>query len=252
MRTTRFLTVLALAGAAACGGGSGTDAAKADSLQRDLAMAPADTTAAMNDQPAATPPAATPAATTPAPATKPATRPAPTPSRLAMGTTFAAEAVDSITSRRNHAGETMRVRVSADVKDPQGRTVIPAGAVVALRIDTLAPAENDADHTGKLHLTPTSVEIGGTSYPLSASVDSVKYSIVGRGVTAGDAAKVGAGAAAGAVAGRLLGGKRGTAVGAVVGAAGGAAVASQTNDRDVVIRPGNYGRIKLAGVFARS
>lgn len=249
MRTTRFLAVLALAGAAACGGGSGADAGKADSLQRDLAMAPADTTAAMNDQPAATPPAATPAATTPAPS-KPAPRPAPTPSRLAMGTTFATEAVDSITSRHNRAGETMRVRVSADVKDPQGRTVIPAGAVVALRIDTLAPAENDADHTGKLHLTPTAVEIGGTSYPLSASVDSVKYSIVGRGVTAGDAAKVGAGAAAGAVAGRLLGGKRGTAVGAVVGAAGGAAVASQTNDRDVVIRPGNYIRIKLAANFS--
>ena len=248
---TRLLVVLALAGAAACGGGA-NDAAKTDSLQRDLAMAPADTTAALNDRPAAEP-AATPAPTTPAPATNtPARRPAPVPSRLAQGTTFAAAAVDSITSRHNRAGETMRVRVSEDVKDAQGRTVIPAGAVVALRIDTLAPAENDADHTGKLHLTPTSVEIGGTSYPLSATVDSVKYSIVGRGVTAGDAAKVGAGAAAGAVAGRLLGGKRGTAVGAVGGAAGGAAVASQTNDRDVVIRPGNYIRIKLAGAFSKS
>ena len=247
---TRLLVVLALAGAAACGGG-GNDAAKADSLQRDLAMAPADTTAALNDRPAAEP-AATPAATTPAPAksTPAPRRPAPVASRLAQGTTFATAALDSITSRHNRAGETMRVRVSEDVKDAQGRTVIPAGSVVALRIDTLAPAENDADHTGKLHLTPTSVEIGGTSYPLSATVDSVKYSIVGRGVTAGDAAKVGAGAAAGAVAGRLLGGKRGTAVGAVVGAAGGAAVASQTNDRDVVIRPGNYVRIKLAANFS--
>lgn len=244
----RFLVVLALAGAAACGGAA-KDAATADSAQRDLAMAPADTTAALNDRPAAEP-AATPAPTTTAPAPR---RPAPVPSRLAQGTTFAAAALDSISSRRNHAGETMRVRVSEDVKDAQGRTVIPAGAVVALRIDTLAPAENDADHTGKLHLTPTSVEIGGTSYPLSASVDSVKYSIVGRGVTAGDAAKVGAGAAVGAVAGRVIGGNsRGTAIGAVVGAAGGAAVASKTNDRDVVIRSGNYVRIKLSGVFSKS
>ena len=247
----RLLAVLALAGAAACGGGSG-DAARTDTLQRDLALAPADSNAALNDRPAAEPPAAAPAATTPAPAARTPSRPAPVPSRLAQGTTFATAAVDSITSRHNRAGETMRVRVSEDVKDPQGRTVIPAGSVIALRIDTLAPAENDADKTGKLKLTPTAVEIGGTSYPLSAAVDSVKYSIVGRGVTAGDAAKVGAGAAVGAAAGRIIGGNRtSTVVGGVVGAAAGTAVASQTNDRDVVIRPGNYVRIKLTGTFSR-
>lgn len=253
----RLLAVLALAGAVACGG-KGGDAATADSLQRDLALAPADSTAALNDQPTAAEPAAAEPEARPSapPVTRPTTRtpdrPAPVPSRLAEGTEFATAAIDSITSRRNRAGETMRVRVSADVKDAQGRTVIPAGSVVALRIDSLAPAENDADKTGKLKMTPTAVEIGGTSYPLSATVDSVKYSIVGRGVTTGDAAKVGAGAAAGAVAGRILGGNdRSTVIGGVVGAAAGGAVASQTNDRDVVIRAGNYVRIKLAGAFGR-
>jgi hypothetical protein len=243
---TKLLTTLALLGAAACGGGS--EAAKADSTQRDLAMAPVDSSAALNDQPAAAAP------TTPAPATnKPANRPqppAPVPSQLASGTEFAAAAVDSITSRKNKPGETMRVRVTDGVKDPQGRVVIPAGAVISLRIDTLAPAENDKDKTGKLKLTPTAVEIGGASYPIAARVDSVAYSIVGRGVTAGDAAKVGAGAAAGAVAGRVIGGNtRGAVVGGVVGAAAGTAVASQTNDRDVVIRTGNYIRIELTGAF---
>jgi glycine zipper 2TM protein len=247
----RQISALAALALAACGGAA-NDAAKADSLQRDLALAPTDSSAALNDQPAATPPAATPApaATTPS---RPATpRPRAVPSALAAGTEFTGTAVDSITSQKNRAGETMRVRVSEDVKDPQGRTVIPAGAVVALRIDEIAPAENDADKTGKLRLTPTAVEIGGTSYPLAASVDSIKYSVVGRGVTAGDAAKVGAGAAAGAVAGRVLGGnRRSTIVGGVVGAAAGAAVASKTNDRDVVIRPGNYVRIALTGGFTR-
>jgi hypothetical protein len=130
--------------------------------------------------------------------------------------------------------------------------VIPAGSVVTLRIDEIAPAENDRDLTGKLRVSPTAVAIGGTSYPLSASVDSIVYIVRGRGVTAGDAVKVGAGAVAGAVAGRVISGNRtGTIGGAVVGAAAGAAVASETNDRDVIIRPGSYIRIQLAGAFAR-
>lgn len=244
---TRLIAVLALAGAVACGG-AGSDAAKADSLARDLAMAPADSAAAVNDRATANAPTPVNVATVP----RPPRQVAAAPLTLASGTEFGAAAMDSISSRRNRAGETMRIRVSSDVRDPQGRTIIPAGSVVALRIDQLAPAENDADHVGKLKLTPTSIEVNGQSYPLNATVDSVKYSIVGRGVTAGDAAKVGAGAAAGAVAGRVLGGnKTGTIIGGVVGAAGGAAVASQTNDRDVVIRVGNYVRIRLVTAFNR-
>jgi len=240
-----MMAVLALA-TAACGGNK--DAAKADSLQRDLAMAPADSNAsALNDRP-----------TTQAPAPRQPSSPAPrrvtsAPLTLPAGTEFATSATDSITSRHNKVGETMRVRVASDVKDEQGRTIIPAGAVVALRIDELAPAENDNDKTGKLKLTPTSVEFDGRSYGLSATVDSVHYVLHGRGVTAGDAAKVGAGAVAGGVAGRVIGGnRRGTVIGAVVGAAAGAAVASKTNDRDVVIRPGDYVRIKLTGGFTRT
>lgn len=246
IRHYSVLTVLALV---ACGGAA-NDAARVDSLQRDLAMAPVDSTATLNDQAAATPAVETPApAPTPAPAAR---RPAPVASQLAIGTEFAGTVVDSITSKTNRAGETMRIRVSEDVKDLQGRTVIPAGSVVSLRIDQIAPAENDADKTGKLRLTPTAVEIDGSSRPLTGTVDSIKYSIVGRGVTAGDAAKVGAGAVAGALAGRVIGGnRRGTAVGAVVGAAAGVAVASETNDRDVVIRPGNYVRIQLTAAFSK-
>lgn len=243
-----LISMLALAGAVACGGGN-KDAARADSLSRDLAMAPADSHATGNDAPAATAPA--PRSTTPRPTPRPTPPPvAAAPLMLASGTEFAAGAMDSINSRTDKAGQTMHVRVSSNVNDPQGRTIIPAGSIVSLRIDVLGPAENDNDHTGKLSLTPTSVEIAGVSHALSARVDSVKYVLHGRGVTAGDAAKVGAGAVVGGVAGRVLGGNtRGTIIGAVVGAAAGAAVASKTNDRDVVIRPGDYLRIALTGAF---
>jgi hypothetical protein len=69
----------------------------------------------------------------------------------------------------------------------------------------------------------------------------VPHELRGRGVTAGDAGKVGVGAAAGAVVGRVLGGDtRGAVIGGVVGAAGGAAVAAQTARRDVVVKPGTW------------
>jgi hypothetical protein len=241
MMRYHMMAVVALA-TAACGGGN-KDAAKADSLARDLAMAPADSTAsAMNDKPATT------TTTTTA---KPTPRPAPTPSRLTDGTNISGASMDSLNSRTDHVGKTIRMTVASAVKDAQGRTVIPAGAIVTLRVDVLGPAENDNDKVGKLGLTPVSVAINGTSHGLSARVDSVHYVLHGRGVTAGDAAKVGAGAVVGGIAGRLIGGnKRGTAVGAVAGAAAGAAVASKTNDRDVVIRPTDYIRIVLTSAFA--
>jgi len=144
-----------------------------------------------------------------------------------------------ITSRVNKAGESFTATLAEAVTDAGGRTVIPAGATVTLLIEALAPAENRGDTTGTLRLRATSVAFGGASYDLSARTTTVAYSLKGRGVTAGDAAKVGVGAAAGAVAGQVLGGgSRGRVVGGVVGAAAGAAVAAETADRDVVIASG--------------
>src|ERR1043165_885144 len=111
-----MMAVLALATAA--GGAGKNDAAKADSLQRDLAMAPADSTAtAMNDKPATT---TTTTTTTTAP-TKPTPRPAPVPSRLADGTSIDGSSMDSLNSRTNRAGGTIRMTVASAVKDAQGR-----------------------------------------------------------------------------------------------------------------------------------
>ena len=63
-----LLAVLGMAAMAACSKGDARDTAAADSLNRDLQLAPVDTTRALNDQPAADT-AARPAATTPSTAT---------------------------------------------------------------------------------------------------------------------------------------------------------------------------------------
>jgi outer membrane lipoprotein SlyB len=72
----------------------------------------------------------------------------------------------------------------------------------------------------------------------------------GRGVTAGEAAKVGAGAVVGGIAGRLIGGnKKGTAIGAVAGAAAGAGIAAATRDVDIILPAGARIRIVLTAPF---
>lgn len=257
MRQGRLLLLLAAAGLTGCGGGEKTDEALADSLRRDLQLVPAESSAALNDVPAGgAPGTAPPVATKPAP--KPAmpkpSAPAPQPTArtLAAGTTISTTALDSISSRYNKAGQTMRVKVASDVTDSKGRVVIPAGSVMTLSISKIAPSENKSDNTGTLVLVPTSVEIGGNSYDVTGTVTSVASTLKGRGVTAGDAAKVGAGAAAGAAAGQVIGKKTApTIIGAVVGAAAGAAVASNTADRDVVVAPGAAIVVELTSTFTR-
>lgn len=240
-----------------CGKGNEQQVA-ADSLNRDLQLAPAESTTALNDQPAA------PAAETPAPAPapakpkpKPATStpkpvaPAPRSGTLASGTEVNATANDSLHSRHNKVGETFRATVASDVADDKGFVVIPAGSTVTFTVATLEPAKNKSDKDGKLRLTATSVEIDGKEYAIggSATTATVEHKLLGQGVTAGGAARVGGGAAAGAIAGKVIGGKTGAIIGGVVGGAGGAVVANQTADRDVVVRPGMAVTFTLSSDF---
>ena len=88
-----MLAVLAALALAGCGRGEKPAVASADSLNRDLQLAPVDTTAALNDAPAATPPAAAapapapePAPAAPAPAPKPKPKPKPQPAPAAPAT----------------------------------------------------------------------------------------------------------------------------------------------------------------------
>lgn len=250
--------VLALAMLAGCGKKDQQDAS-ADSLARDLQLAPAESSTALNDRPASTPPAeqpSSPATSTPKPAApkpKPTTPSQPTPRAVSLdsGVVVAATAVDSLHSRHNKAGETFTATVSEDVKDANGRVVIPAGSTVTFNVAVLEPAPNKSAKDGKIRLDATSISIDGTSHTIngSARTATVEHDLVGQGVTAGGAARVGAGAAGGAIAGKVIGGKTGAIIGGIAGAAGGAVLASKTADRDVVVRPGMKVEFTLASTF---
>lgn len=246
----KFTTGLALTALIACGKG-GDQQAAADSLARDLELAPAESTTALNDQPTGgqTTPAPAPQTTTPAAPKPRPTSPAPAPApaapatrtmTLASGTTVDATANDSLHSRHDKVGKTFRVTVSQDMKDANGRVAIPAGSVVTFKVMILEPAKSKSDADGRVRIAAQEVSIGGTSYPISAEAGTkfIEHDLKGQGVTAGGAVRVGAGAAGGAVAGKVVGGKTGAVVGGIAGAVGGAVLANQTADRDVIVAPG--------------
>ncbi|HEX5962592.1 MAG TPA: hypothetical protein VFY42_02605 [Gemmatimonadales bacterium] len=256
-----MIAALTLVAVAACGGGDRQDMATADSLSRDLQLAPVDSSAELNDRPAAEP---APAARTPAPTSRPATKPAApaapsqpratapaaSPRSLAAGTTLTAATNAEIRSHKNKVGDTVTATVGTDVKDKSGRVVIPAGSEVVLKVTAIKESENKSDKTGTLTLQPTSVSINGRSYPLAANIEGVTTELQGRGTNAGDIAKPAAGAAVGAVVGRVLGGSsKGAIIGGVIGGAVGAQRAVETKDRDVVLPQGTTVTLSLTDEF---
>lgn len=266
MRRT-MLIAAALLAAGACRGGEPkqTAAGNADSL-RNLQLAPVDTSKPLADAPAAAPapapqPAPSPPAPTPKPKPKPKPKPAakpaaapaakdsaapaaapaaPAPASLDAGTAVSATILDTINSRNSKAGDKVRAKVGADIADATGRVVIPAGSTVNLTIASLQGGKN-----GSIQLTPTDVMIGGKSYPLDATVDSVHFKVSGRGVGGAEVGKTAAGVGVGAIIGKIVGGGTGAAVGAVVGGAAGAGVAAKTAKKDVVVLPGDAVRMTL-------
>lgn len=241
-----------------CGGG---EQAAQDETARDLSLAPAESVAALSDQPATPPPAVQPPAAQP-PARPPAqpprqepvrqpTQPPARPAALSLeeGTTVELWATDTLTSRHNKAGEAVTSTTASAIRDSRGREVIPAGAVFLGTISDIAPAETPGGQ-GRMVLTYSRVQFGGKTYAVQARSDSLGSYMKGRGVTAGDAAKVGAGAVVGGIAGRLIGGnKTGTAVGAAAGAAAGVGIAAATRDVDIILPAGGLVRIVLTAPF---
>jgi hypothetical protein len=181
-----------------------------------------------------------------------AATPAPTPAApasLDVGTTIAATMVDSINSHTNKPGDKVTAKVANDVRDAEGRVVIPAGSTVTLSIADIRPSPNKSDNKGTLRLEPMSITVDGKSYPIAASVDSVHSRLVGRATNINDVAKVGAGTGIGAIAGRILGGGKGAVIGGVLGGAVGAQRAVETKDRDVEVAPGSSVRLRLRDKF---
>jgi len=268
--TTDSLVALAAAGLLACGGQKQLPQAARDSIRpgdsitpfvdaprpdtAPLVAPPAQMVAVPRPQPAPRP-APKAAAPAPTPAPRPEAPPAPPPlpprvPTLAAGTQVTTNALDSIHSHLNKVGDPIRVKVATDVTDADGKVVIPAGAIVRLRIVQIGEASNRGEK-GTLVLSADDVDISGVTYPVTARASDYVYEMKARPIGAGEVAKTGGGAAIGALIGHAIGGKTGTVVGAVGGGAAGAAVAAKTANRDIIVHAGSTVTLTLRDDFVR-
>jgi hypothetical protein len=203
----------------------------------DTSTAVRDTAVARDTAPSS--PAPTPSATSNIGSTSAAAR------TLPVGTEIHVALDDSINSRKDTAGRTVTAVVMENITGSDGKTLIAAGSPVRLTVTRLSPARSKSAQ-GRLRLRVDGIGIGQQLQTVTAEVQTVPHELRGRGVTAGDAAKVGVGAAAGAVAGKVIGkNTKGAVIGGVIGAAGGAVVASQTATRDVFVKAKTPVTLKL-------
>lgn len=96
-----------------------------------------------------------------------------------------------------------------------GRTVIPAGAVMRGVVTAVEPATR-TNRTSRMTVSFDQVTVGGRAYPIRGTVTEVMEA----GGVKSELPRTGVGAGVGAVIGGILGGTKGAILGGVIGAGG--------------------------------
>lgn len=276
LRPTVFLSSMALAALTACGGDKSADTgalASDSALGRDLALAQQDSAQPqLQDVPTTPAPSPEPApAAAPAPAPRPrprptaprpeATRPSPAPAAtpapapapaapvsgtVAAGTSMRFAANSKVCSNSAPAGEKFTAELSEAVSATNGIS-IPAGATGTFEVVESKTAQNSKDDT-YLRVRLVSVQFGGRTYPVEATVQTASTERVRSASKGTDAKKVAGGAIIGAIAGQVIGkSTKGTVVGAAAGAAAGTAAAAATANYDTCLNSGGTVTVTLDG-----
>lgn len=166
----------------------------------------------------------------PAPVFEPLTAP--------VGTRVSLTVAEELSTKVSATGDAFVATVSEDVLGGDGVVVLHRGTRVRGRV--LESYESpSSDRPATLALGVESVEVGGRTIPVVATVTELEHETEARDSDGRSAAKVGAGAVAGALLGKIIGGDGKDAVkGAVAGALAGAAVAHATRDGHARVPPG--------------
>ena len=280
IRPSRALLALLCAttvAATACGEKKASDTAlKADStLGRDLAMAARDSAVQpqLKDVPVTPPPTVAPApAAIPAPAPTPtrsrpkprpvaprpsAATPAPTPAvaaspkaaeavmgTVAAGATLSFTSNSKVCTNTNQVGDKFTADLAQSVPASNGVS-IPAGAVGTFEVTEAKTAKNSNDQTF-LKVRLVSVQYGGKTYPVEATLQTASTERVRGASKSTDAKKVVGGAIIGGIIGQVIGkDTKGTVIGAAAGAAAGTAAAVATADYETCLNGGGSVVVKL-------
>lgn len=264
-RPTVFMSAVALATLAACGGDKQDNMLASDSaLGRDLALAQQDSVQPqLQDVPTTPPPAPEPTTApapaprptprpsrpaprpTPAPAATPAPTPAPAPKpaaevsgTVASGTGLSFASNTKVCSNNMAVGEKFTADLTESVNATNGVS-IPSGATGTFEVSEVKTAQNSNDQT-YLRVRLVSVQFGGKSYPVDGTVQTASTERVRSATKGTDAKKVAGGAILGAIAGQVIGkNTKGTVIGAAAGAAAGTAAAAATANFDTCLNTGS-------------
>lgn len=182
-------------------------------------------------------PAAGPAPVTvpvqPSPQAQAGTRPA---ADVPAGTELEVRMLDSLNSSSAKVEDRFEAATLADLV-VGGRVVIPAGALMRGIVTGVEPGTR-TNRTARLTVSFDQVRMGGSAYPIRATVTEA---IKGAGVK-GEAGRLGAGAGVGAVIGGILGGAKGAVAGILIG--GGGTMAA-TEGKDVQLEQGTILRVRF-------
>ena len=208
------------------------------SIQYDDATAATTAATTQPSPPAAPPPSApAPAATAPPPAepvAPPPTQPEPPhehyhPSEAAVtstrhqvpsGTQVPVRTEETIDSSKAAEGQTFAAEITSDVRDADGRVVIPRGSNSQIIIRSLSKGGH-FHGSSDLVLDLASISVDGRQYEVSTE-NIEKRGNSGVGANKRTAEFGGGGAAFGAIIGAIAGGGKGAAIGAGSGAGAGA------------------------------
>ena len=159
------------------------------------------------------------------------------PNEIPVGTEFDVRLQTPLSSKTAQVEDRFEATTAVDLKDANGRVIVPAGSVMR----GVVSAVNKAGHIerkGSLQVAFDRITVNGRSYTTRATVTQALES---EGI-AGEKEKIGIGAGAGAILGAILGGVKGAVAGILIG--GGGTIAA-TEGKDVDLPAGTLLRVRL-------
>jgi hypothetical protein len=156
---------------------------------------------------------------------------------IPVGTEFDVRLQTPLSSATAQVEDRFEATTVVDLKDSEGRIIVPAGSVMRGVVSAVNKAGR-VDRKGSLQVSFDRATINGRSYPMRATVTQALES---EGIK-GEAGKIGIGAGAGAILGAILGGAKGALAGILIG--GGGTIAA-TEGKDVDLPAGTVLRVRL-------